>query len=262
MQPFQIDSFRNDSTNFFKVALRENDTYKWIPNSPMHILYCVSDHSVSYHNTEVAYTWMKNHGATLVDTANINNTLDHYDCAQFAILNAVQWLITYQYKPLASTVSVTNASTANAADGSATVNPTLGAGNYTYLWSNGDTTATSGNLIPGTYYVTITDKSLCTHTDSATVSIASGIDEFVLSNIRIYPNPAKDVIHVQLQNTDETLKDIQLYNATGQLLKTYRIDNGNDTQILFSDYSNGVYYLDIKAVSGKQLRQKIVLLQN
>jgi len=258
MQPFQIDSFRNDSLNFFKEALRKNDTYKWIPNSPMHILYCVNDHSVSYHNTEVAYTWMKNHGATLVDTANISNTLDHYDCAQFAILNAVNWLLTFQYQPLHATFTVTDVTDASV--GSVTAIPDHGNAGYNYLWSTGDTTQTITQLGPGVYYVTITDQSLCTYTDSAIVRLEMGINDFALSNVRVYPNPSKGVINVEVKNTNETLKEVQLYNLNGQVLKTYRIDNGYTTQILFSDYSNGVYYLDIKAESGKQLRQKIVLL--
>lgn len=43
-------------------------------------------------------------------------------------------------------------------DGSATVNPSGGSGNYGYAWSNGDTTATADSLSGGTYQVTVTDK--------------------------------------------------------------------------------------------------------
>ncbi|MFH0864985.1 MAG: gliding motility-associated C-terminal domain-containing protein [Bacteroidota bacterium] len=43
------------------------------------------------------------------------------------------------------------------ADGSATVTVTGGSGNYTYIWSNGETTATISNLVPGVYSVTVDD---------------------------------------------------------------------------------------------------------
>jgi gliding motility-associated-like protein len=43
------------------------------------------------------------------------------------------------------------------ADGTATVSVTGGSGNYTYLWSNGETTSTITNLIPGVYSVTVDD---------------------------------------------------------------------------------------------------------
>lgn len=47
-------------------------------------------------------------------------------------------------------------------DGTITVMPSGGAGGYTYLWSNGATTATIENLATGTYTVTVTDSNGCT----------------------------------------------------------------------------------------------------
>jgi hypothetical protein len=51
-----------------------------------------------------------------------------------------------------------------AADGNATVNVNGGTAPYTYLWSNGGTTATITNLAVGNYSVLITDASGCTGT--------------------------------------------------------------------------------------------------
>jgi len=45
--------------------------------------------------------------------------------------------------------------------GSATVTPGGGDGNYTYLWSNDETTPTATNLSQGTYYVTVYDGNDC-----------------------------------------------------------------------------------------------------
>ncbi|MGJ8722632.1 MAG: SprB repeat-containing protein, partial [Salinibacterium amurskyense] len=56
--------------------------------------------------------------------------------------------------------------------GSATVSITGGASPYTYLWSNGATTATITNLTPGTYSVTATDANGCTVLDSTTIDNA------------------------------------------------------------------------------------------
>ena len=49
----------------------------------------------------------------------------------------------------------------NGADGSITAMPSGGSGVYTYLWSNGVTTATNSNLSAGFYNVTITDDTAC-----------------------------------------------------------------------------------------------------
>ena len=49
------------------------------------------------------------------------------------------------------------------ANGSVTVTGSGGtvAGDYTYLWNNGQTTATATNLAPGTYNVTVKDDNNC-----------------------------------------------------------------------------------------------------
>ena len=58
----------------------------------------------------------------------------------------------------------------NENNGSATVTGMGGSGTYTYLWSNGETTATINNLAPGTYTVIVTDGNGCT--TSCSVDIA------------------------------------------------------------------------------------------
>lgn len=74
----------------------------------------------------------------------------------------------------ASTLSATATATASAcgATGTGTVSVTATGGTppYTYLWSNGPTTATQNNLAAGTYDVTVTDNAGCTFLASATVT--------------------------------------------------------------------------------------------
>ncbi len=60
------------------------------------------------------------------------------------------------------TVYGTDAS-CNYDDGSAIANAMLGTPPYTYLWSNGATTEVIDNLIPGSYFVTVTDVNGCTN---------------------------------------------------------------------------------------------------
>ncbi len=54
--------------------------------------------------------------------------------------------------------------------GSATVTPTGGSGTYTYLWTNGATSATASNLLAGNYSVTITDSFSCSVTQAFTIT--------------------------------------------------------------------------------------------
>lgn len=55
-------------------------------------------------------------------------------------------------------------------NGSATVFPAGGNGNYTYLWSTGSLSTTINNVVQGKYYVTITDEKGCMYEDSTTIS--------------------------------------------------------------------------------------------
>ena len=54
-------------------------------------------------------------------------------------------------------------------DGSVSANMTGGAAGYTYLWSNGATSASISDLGPGTYGVSVTDATGCVVTGSVTI---------------------------------------------------------------------------------------------
>lgn len=66
--------------------------------------------------------------------------------------------------------NVTNVDCHGNANGAISTTTTGGAGNYSFLWSNGDTTSSLTNLNGGNYNLTITDANNCTSTLSATVN--------------------------------------------------------------------------------------------
>lgn len=77
-----------------------------------------------------------------------------------------------QSTPIVSAATVINNATApTSANGSAIVNATGGAGNYTYLWDNGQMANTATGLLPGNYCVSVTDANNCV--DTACVTITS-----------------------------------------------------------------------------------------
>ncbi len=57
--------------------------------------------------------------------------------------------------------SLANVSCIGTSDGHVAVSSTGGTGAYTYLWSNGSTSSTNSNLVPGLYTLIVTDSS-CT----------------------------------------------------------------------------------------------------
>ncbi len=72
-------------------------------------------------------------------------------------------------QPLSASVTSQNVSCFGDLDGSATVTAIGGTGNYTYLWSNGETTVTISGLSAGSYEVTVSDGN-----GSVTVSATVG----------------------------------------------------------------------------------------
>jgi hypothetical protein len=62
---------------------------------------------------------------------------------------------------LTADLLITNPRCSNSSDGSATVLISGSGGQYAYLWSNGSTIASAGNLPGGTHYVSVTDEAGC-----------------------------------------------------------------------------------------------------
>ena len=82
--------------------------------------------------------------------------------------------------PTASIVSAQNVACFGGNSGSATAAATLGAGSFTYLWSNGQTGPTANNLPIGAISVVVTDADGCTAsaatslTQPTAVSVTTG----------------------------------------------------------------------------------------
>lgn len=80
----------------------------------------------------------------------------------------------------ASVITKRSPSCVDSSDGWAEVAPLHGVGPYTYLWSNGNTTARANNLSKGSYWVIITDK--CGDTAMAYITISDPAP-FIIPNI-------------------------------------------------------------------------------
>ncbi len=100
------------------------------------------------------------------------------------------------------------------------------------------------------YLLIATGGSGC-HSDTATVSVvitgedALGIGNVANSDLRIYPNPAADVIHVDA----EGLQRVELFTLDGR--KVYEAAGGNGSTIIPTDgLQNDVYGLRVSTATG------------
>ncbi|NBV68260.1 MAG: hypothetical protein EBR74_06955, partial [Flavobacteriia bacterium] len=90
--------------------------------------------------------------------------IDANGCAATVSINVPQPTL------LTSSILSQNVTCNGLNNGSASVSAAGGVPNYTYLWSNGTTTATATNLAPGSYSVTVTDVNGCTSISNCTIS--------------------------------------------------------------------------------------------
>ncbi len=84
---------------------------------------------------------------------------------------------------VASITSSIDVTCPGSGDGSATVAGSGGTPGYSFLWSNGATTATANNLAVGNYCVTVTDNNGCT--DTACVSIGAPANSIAVTAVLI-----------------------------------------------------------------------------
>ncbi len=76
----------------------------------------------------------------------------------------------------------------NQGNGSATVSPSGGTPNYTYLWGNGQSTQIATGLSAGTYSVIITDANGCTSVQAVTVGNISPGTASITSSVNVSCN--------------------------------------------------------------------------
>jgi gliding motility-associated-like protein len=83
---------------------------------------------------------------------------------------AVETVAITEPEKLSNNMMHTNVTIVGGNDGTATANVTGGTGAYTFVWSNGDNTATANNLTAGWHYVDIFDAKSCSLKDSVFIS--------------------------------------------------------------------------------------------
>lgn len=135
------------------------------------------DGTASSQGQNFVYAWSTANGRIVSGAQTLTPTVDTIGAYILLVTNqsngcvARDTVSVTQDPPLADTISSLIPARCNgAADGSATVSASGGSGNYVFLWSTGDTTATAAGLVAGTYNVTVEDGNGCTQVASATIT--------------------------------------------------------------------------------------------
>jgi len=126
---------------------------------------------------------------------------------------------------------------------------------YTYNWIVTGGTIVSGQgtnvievvwdqFITGTGEIQMTWANAygCESTQFYAVSVDVSVQEIIASNLKIYPNPTRDVVYIQWDFMNENTF-LTVFDNTGKLLSTQRLNNQTLHILDLSGYENGVYQL-------------------
>ncbi len=73
-------------------------------------------------------------------------------------------------------------------------------------------------------------------------------EDFVLNEVKLYPNPVNDVLNITFDNE---IKSVSMYNLLGQEVMTKSV-NSNDTSLNISDLKSGTYL--VKVTSNNEVK--------
>ncbi|PKP22362.1 MAG: hypothetical protein CVU05_04230 [Bacteroidetes bacterium HGW-Bacteroidetes-21] len=145
--------------------------------------------------------------------------------------------------------------TVTVAEGSITLNATGGTQPYFYIWGGGETTASLSDLLPGIYFVTITDDHGCyVALEIEIEGIITSINDGDISiALNIYPNPSYDgVFYI---NSSESIQKIEIFNLIGERIL---IEENNQNIIRLSEVKPGIYYARIYSTNNQCVIKKLV----
>jgi pimeloyl-ACP methyl ester carboxylesterase len=91
LKPQFLADFRANPRHPLRLALEENNVYRWVPRSPLRMYHCAGDQDVIIANSQVAYNTFRSLGASQVQLIDPQPGAGHGDCAQPSLLLAKEW---------------------------------------------------------------------------------------------------------------------------------------------------------------------------
>ncbi len=117
-----------------------------------------------------------------------------------------------------------------------------------------------GDIIPNTGAIYFDyNPAIITNTFNTEFVAQLTADEFSNTNLAVYPNPANEVITIQL-NSNSFIKQVQLIDMLGRVIKkeTYATNNYSENMNL-KEVGSGTYFVEITTDSNKKETKKIVV---
>lgn len=91
LKPEQLQLFQTDARHPLRLALQDNDVFRWAPRTPVRLYHCSGDQDVVIANSLVAAAVMQALGAADVQLIQPAPGADHGGCAEPALVAAKAW---------------------------------------------------------------------------------------------------------------------------------------------------------------------------
>lgn len=126
--------------------------------------------TVNLEDATPPFTYLWSNGATTQTATGLAGGTYDVSVTDAEGCDVVTTVFIDEPQPFNSNATSTNLTAFNADNGTASANPNGGTAPYTYLWNNGETTATISNLAPGDYTVVVIDANGCEVEQTVTVN--------------------------------------------------------------------------------------------
>ena len=95
---------------------------------------------------------------------------------------------------------------------------------------------------------------------SNTDELLSSDDNFTATDFSIYPNPASDIININLGNLQ--IKQVQITDINGRVVKTFETEITSEAQINIQNLNSGLYMMSIFTNEGVRTSKFINIIVN
>jgi hypothetical protein len=118
----------------------------------------------------------------------------------------------------------------------------------------------AGDIIPNSASIYFdSNPAIVTTVFNSKFIVPLNIADFDTNSFVVYPNPAHNVIQVELINTNEQLNKIVFYDLLGKTVKTISGIATESLTIDVSDLSKGVYLIEMSTENNLKLTKKLVI---
>jgi len=88
------------------------------------------------------------------------------------------------------------------------------------------------------------------------------LEESTDIKIKVFPNPVKDILNIQIQSKENQSIRWELITQSGKIIETSQsFNNSKDSQVNFSSFENGIYFIRTYTKDGSYIKVfKVVYL--